>query len=252
MKSILLWKDIIFSPFEGFKKVTAETRILLPLLVLVILLAGSIAMLMPIMQSEAYGQAIVRSQIAAMAEKGQEMSNEQQEAMREQLSSPMVKNITIASAFGGGIITFIAILLISSLLIMVASKLFKGAVTYKMAMKILIYAGIISVIHGLVKNGITLSGNYTRILNQVQDTGALQLALTSQVSLAALFSAETLGSVGYFLMDTLTDIFNWIYFIFIYAGLKSAGNLDKKQAGGVTLVYILCYIIIGLIMTLIV
>jgi len=251
MKSILLWKDIIFSPFEGFKKVTNETKLLLPLLVLIILMAGSIALLTPVMQSEAYGQAIVRTQINSMAEKGQPMSNEQQEAMREQLSSPMVKNITIASAFGGGIVTFVAILLLSSLLVMILSKLFKKGVPYKMVLKILIFAGLISVIQGLIKNGITLSGNYSRILNQVQDTDGLQLALTSSISLAAIFSMETLGSIGYFLVDAITDIFNWIYYIFVYAGLRSAGGLNKNQALGVTLIFALCYILIGLGMTLI-
>ncbi|MCK5198144.1 MAG: hypothetical protein KAR21_07325, partial [Spirochaetales bacterium] len=75
----------------------------------------------------------------------------------------------------------------------------------------------------------------------------LKLALSAPISLAALFSADTLGPTGYFLLDSLTDIFNWLYYIFLYAGLKISAGLTKKHSLMVIIISAAVFIIIGLI-----
>ena len=247
MGFIKIWKNIVSNPFEGFSEVKDETKWFLPLLILLILILISTALIIPLMQSDEYIGALVRATISQQAEKGVEMSAEAQTDMAEQLSSPMIKNITIASALGGGVITFIVIMLINTLLIKLFAAIMKEKTNFSLIFKILIFISIISIVQSLIKSGITLSGDWARILNRVNDTTGLKLALSAPVSLAALFSVETLGPTGYFMMDALTDIFNWIYYIFLYAGLKVSAGLTKKHALKVTIITAAVFLSIGLI-----
>ena len=252
MGFIRIWKNIISNPFEGFSELSDETKWFLPLLALLILLLVSIALIIPLMQSEEYTSALVRATVSGQAEKGTEMSTGQQTAMSEKLSSPMMKKITIASALGGGVLTFVIIMLINTLLIKLLAAIMKEKIKFSLIFKILIFISIISIVQSLIKSGITLSGNWAGILNRVNDTTGLKLALSAPVSLAALFSADTLGSTGYFLLDILTDIFNWIYYIFLYAGLKVSAGLTKIHALTVTVISAVVFIFITLIFNLII
>ena len=138
-------------------------------------------------------------------------------------------------------------MLINTLVVKLLAAIMKVITKFSLILKILIFISIISLVQSLIKSGITLSGDWARILNRVNDTTGLKLALSAPVSLAALFSIETLGSTGYFLMDALTDIFNWIYYIFLYAGLKVSAGLTKKHALKVTVITALVFLSIGLI-----
>ena len=251
MGFIKIWKDIISNPFEGFSEVRDDTKWFLPLLMLLILVLISTVLIVPLMQSDEYIGALVRATTSQQAEKGTEMSAEAQAAMADQLSSPMMKKITIASALGGGVITFVIIMLINALVIKLLAAIMKEKTKFSLIFKILIFVSIISIVQSLIKSGITLSGDWARILNRVNDTDGLKFALSAPVSLAALFSVDTLGSTGYFLMDALTDIFNWIYYIFLYAGLKVSAGLTKKHALMVTIISAVVFILIGLIFNLI-
>lgn len=251
MKSLLLWKKIIVSPFSGYGELKKETPVLIPLLILLLLMVLSILMLFPVFQSEAYGKAVIQVQIDTLAKKGQELSLEQQEALKEQLTSPTMRTITRVSSIAGGLVTFLGIMLLSALLLKLLFLIFREETTFKLCFKILVFTGIISVAQGLVKNLITITGNWERLLYQVQDTQGLKTALQSSVSLAALFSVETLGKIGFYLVDTLTDIFNWIYYIFIYAALRMSAGLEKNKALKVTLIFAGCYILIGAVFILI-
>ena len=251
MGFIKIWKNIVSNPFEGFSEVKDETKWFLPLLILLILILISTALIIPLMQSDEYIGALVRATISQQAEKGVEMSKEAQTAMADQLGSPLMKKITIASALGGGTITFVIIMLINTLVIKLLTAIMKEKTKFSLILKILIFISIISIVQSLIKSGITLSGDWTRILSRVNDTTGLKLALSAPVSLAALFQVDTLGSTGYFLLDALTDIFNWIYYIFLYAGLKVSAGLTKKHALIVTVITAVVFMLIGLIFNLI-
>lgn len=249
---IRIWKNIISNPFEGFTEVKDETKWFLPLVLILILILVSTTLLIPLMQSDEYIGALVRATTNQQAEKGVEMSLEAQTAMKEQLSSPLIKNITIASALGGGTITFLIIMLLNALLIKILAALVKEKTKFSLIFKILIFISIISIVQSFIKSGITLSGDWARILNRVNDTTGLKLALSAPVSLAALFSVDTIGSTGYFLLDALTDIFNWINYIFLYAGLSVSAGLSKYHALKVTIITAVVFILIGVLFNFII
>jgi len=247
-----LWKDIIANPFEGYKGLNENTKILLPLLTIIVLFVISITMIVPILLSEPYSEAIVRAQIATMAERGNEMSSEQQAAMAEQMKSPMVKNITIASSYAGGLLTFFLMTLAAALILkLTVSSMKKDKVKFSLVFKILIFASIVAMVQSILKMGITLTGNWERALSRVNDTGSLQQVLQTPISLAALFDASGMNRTLYMLIDTLTDVFNWIYYIFVYAGLKVAVQLEKKQALTATIIIAVISVAIGAAFTLI-
>ena len=114
MGFLKIWKNIISNPFEGFSEIKDETKWFLPLISIIILVLISTALIIPLMQSDEYIGALVRATVSQQAEKGVEMSVEAQTAMADQLSSPMIKNITIASALGGGAVTFVVIMILSA------------------------------------------------------------------------------------------------------------------------------------------
>lgn len=249
--TFVLWKEIIANPFEGYKGVNDNTGILLPVLSIILLFIISVSMMLPILVSEPYADAVVRTQISAMAERGNEMSLEQQTAMAEQMSSPMFRNITIASSYGGGLIGLIVItLLVTLILKLIVSSVKKEKVKFSLVFKIIIFALIVGMVQSIVKMGITLAGDWPRILARVNDAAGLQQALQSPVSLAALFDRATVGNTVYTLINSLTDVFNWIYYLFIYAGLRSALVIEKKPALIVTVVIALISIAVEVIFTL--
>lgn len=250
--TFILWKEIIANPFEGYAKVNDTTKVIWPLLTIILLFIISISMMVPMMTSEAYGDATVRTQIAAMAERGSEMSAEQQAAMAEQMKSPMVRNITIASAYVGGLIAFMGITLIVALILkLIVSGVKKDKIKYSLVLKVILFASAVSMVQSLVKTGITISGDWERALARVTNGADLQLALQSPISLAAILDPANMSRQLYFLIDYVSDIFNWIYYIFLYAGLKAAIGLEKKPALIITIAIAVISLVIALLFTLI-
>lgn len=235
--TILLWKNIISNPFEGYRGVNDSTKVLFPLLIVIVLFAVSISLIIPLMVSESYGDALVRIQVNTMMEKGTEMSLEQQEAVAGNIKSPMVRNITVVSAYVAGLLfIFIIMVIISFILKVVASAVKREPVKFLLIFKILLFASLISMVQMSLKSGIALTGNWQRALARVNDSAALQIALMAPVSLAALVDPLTVGPFIYTLIDSVTDVFNWIYYVFFYAGLRASVELQKKPALIITIV----------------
>ncbi|MEW5818347.1 MAG: YIP1 family protein [Spirochaetota bacterium] len=231
-----IWKGIIQNPFDGFAQVNKDTKIALPLLCLLLLVLISTAMLLPLMMSNEYITALGRVQMEQMRQKGVELSDEQAASIKKSLAAPAMKIVTIVSTFGGGLGGYVGILLLVTLLMKVLTLIIKSSVSYKLLFKILVFAGIVGIVQRLLKSGITLAGDWSSALRRVQTTEDLKLVLQSSVSLTLLFSYKSLGKVGYYLLDTISDIFNWIYYIFLYAGLKRAAGLDKNKALIITII----------------
>jgi len=251
--TFILWKNIIANPFEGYKSVNDSTKLLLPLLIIISLFLISTTMSVPILSSDSYSEVLVRSQITAMAEKGNEMSAEQQVALDEQIKSPMVRNITLASTYIVGLIAFIGIGLLLPALFgkIYASYAKKEKVKFSLIFKILIFAVIIGMVQSLIKIGITLTGDWQRALNRVNDASMIQYILQAPVSLAALLDPSEINKTLYMLIDAFTDVFNWIYYIFIYAGIKVSLQLEKKPALITTVIIAATSIIIATAMSFI-
>jgi hypothetical protein len=250
--TFILWKHIISNPFEGYGKLNGGTKVFPPLLVIIVLFLLSLVIMIPMQNSDVYSDAVVRIQTAVMADQGNEMSAEQQTAMAEQMKSPMVRNITIVSTFVGGLFSFMAITLLMALFMkLIAGGFKKESVKFALIFKIILFASIVSMVQSLLKMGITVTGDWQRALSRVNSAAELQFALQSPISLAALFDPVQMGRQVYFLIDYVTDIFNWIYYIFIYAGLKVAVGLEKKQALIATILVALISMAVALAFTFI-
>ena len=249
-KTMTIWTGIFSSPSKGFTAVNEKSPLLLPLLIILILSIAAASLLIPILSSDAYTDAVVRSQINNMAEKGTEMSAEQIEAMTNSLQSGNVKKITIISSTAGAAIGYFLMLVVSLLIAKLITVIFKEKTSFKLLFRMLVYLAIITIIQMLIKNCITLITDYTRILSRVQSISDLQYALTSPLSLAVLFSPTKMNGTLYYLIDGMTDIFNWLYYIYFYFGLRYAATIEKRKSIVITILFALLSIAVGLIFTL--
>ena len=252
MNSIKLWGGIISSPVDGFSKVDAKTKIALPILLIILLALISTTLLLGIMSNDGYKEALLRTQIVSFQEKGTELSSEQMAAMEKQFNSPTFMVITAVSTVGGGVITYVLMTAVSLFLLKLISLIFKQKAGLKILLRIFVYIALFSIAQMLLKNIITLVSDYGRILARVQSTDDLRYALTSSISLAALFDPSSIGKALHYAIDLLTDVFNWLYYGFLYAGLRGAAKIEKKTALTITIVFALVMSGIGLLMTVLI
>jgi hypothetical protein len=248
--SISLWGQIIPSPIKGFSNVNKETGVALPLIVVLLLVLASSMLLIPILSSDAYTDAMVRAQINSMQEKGTELSTEQIELMSQQFTSGNVKTITLLTSIIGGVFGYVLMLVVSVFLLKLFTVIAKEKISLKLLLRILVFVAIISVLQMLIKNFITVFTDYERILSRVQNTSDLQYALSSPVSLAAIFTPGKISTSLYFLIDAITDIFNWLYYGYLFAGLKAAAGLSTSKALKITIISAIVMIAITLAFSL--
>ncbi len=250
--TIKKWAGIISSPSTGFATVNDATPFFLALIIILILTLASSALLLPVLGSDGYMNALSRAQINTLKERGTVMSEDQIEAMQKQLQSDSVRTITMVSATAGSVVTYVAMLFVSVLLMKLILLIFREKTSFKLLLRIMIFIALITAFQMIVKNLITVLTDYERVLSRVQYALDLQYALSSSVSLAALFSPAGMNPSLYYLLDAFTDIFNWLYYGYLYAGLRWAAGLNKSKALSVTIVSAIVMIGIGLIITLIV
>lgn len=250
-KTFKLWADILSSPSKGFAGVTVSTPIALPLIIVLILVLAGSALLLPILSSDAYSNALSRVQINTMKERGTDMTEEQIEMMEQQMQSGSMKTITLLTSTAGAVIGYFAMTILSVLILKLILLIFKEKPAFKLLFKMIIFIAAISVVQMILKNVITVITDYERVLSRVQYTADLQYALSSPVSLAAIFSPGKLSASMYYIVDALTDIFNWLYYGFLYAGLKYAGGINGKKALTVTIIFAVLTLGLAFMLTLI-
>lgn len=226
-----LWMSIIANPFKGYQGLRDETKILLPLLVLILMVLLTPLLIQPITDSQAYKEAVLKVQYAAIEkQQGSPLSEEMKETYREQLSSSSVQTISKVSMFVSSLLIFLVMLLGFSLVLFIISKIMGYSTRFSLFFKILVFASILTVFQNLLTNLITLTGDYETTLRTVRSATDLQYALASPISLAVFFDPGQLGKIPYFFLDTLTGIFTWLFYIFIYAGLTISAKISKNRA----------------------
>ena len=245
-----LWTEIFSSPSKGFSELNGSTTIALPLIIVLILVLAGSAILIPVLSSDAYTSAISRVQINTLKERGTEITDEQIDMMEQQLQSGSVKTITLLSSTAGAVIGYIAITVISVLILKLILLIFKEKAAFKLLFRIIIFIAVISALQMIIKNLITAVTDFERVLSHVQTTSDLQYALSSPVSLAVIFSPGKLNTSVYYLIDSFTDIFNWLYYGFLYTGLKYACGINGKKALGATIVFAVLMVAVGFVFTL--
>ncbi len=248
MNTFKLWKNIIVNPFQGFRDVNDQTKLALPLITIILLMCISFSILIPVYLNDSYGEVLARIQYEKMVEDGNAMSLEQMDNLNKYFQSSAFNTITIVSVFVGGVIFFLLIIFLTSFILkLVATSLKKEKVKFSLILKIILFASIVSMVQMILKNSITITGDWLHALKRAKDTFSFQLALQTPLSFAALVDPSKSGKIIYFLVDYLTDIFNWLYYIFFYAGLKIAVKLEKKHALTITIIIAVISLLIGLI-----
>ncbi|MBN2050570.1 MAG: YIP1 family protein [Spirochaetales bacterium] len=247
---ILLWKEIITEPSRGFTQIGKDTKIFLPLLVILALTLVATALLLPIVRSPEYTKAVITVQEQTMQEKGSPLSREQAEAMADQLSSDRMKTITTVSTLVGGLFGYLIMLMVSWLLFKLILVIFKTPASMGLLFKVLVYLALFTAVQSILKTVVTLSGNWERMLALVQTTDDFKMALQSPISLAALVSYKKVGTTAYFIIDTLTDIFNYLYYGYLYVALHRLFGMEKRKALFAVLVCAVLFIGAGFILTL--
>ncbi len=236
--SFRIWYEIIVNPFSGFQAVGEKTKIALPLICIMVLSVLSALLIQPIMSSPVYEKAMLEIQYAAIEkQQGTPLSDAMKETYRTQLTSSTTKMVTRISTLAVSPFSYMILLLISALVLKIFASLVKEKRKFGLFFRILAFAMIVTIAQVLIKNIITLTGDWAAALKSAEGTLEFGQALTSPVSLASLTSSRAIGKVGYYLLDTFTDIFNWLYYAFVYAGLTASAKIEKRKALILTLIF---------------
>jgi hypothetical protein len=250
-KSVALWPEIVMNPSTGFAQVGKETKIALPVILLLISILVTIALMLPMMLSDPYAEALARVQLSVLAERGTQLSEEQSAAMAQQLRSPAVRGITVASALVVGTITYVLMLLFSTLVLkIVAAAAKQEEAGFGVLFKVMVYSGVFGVVQRLAKDVVIMTGNWERALRKVGDTDGLKEVLQAPLSAAMFFDHETLGDAGFYVLDAVTDPFNWLTFIFVYFGVRYAAEMTKGSAFAAVVLSAAVYVGVGLGMSM--
>ena len=240
--SLALWGRIIANPFVGYAQVKKDTKVAGPLVCLLVLVAATTTLMLPITRSEEYAAASLRLQQEQLRKLGVAPDASQLEAMRTQMESPAARALAIVFAYLGGLLGYIGTLLVVAALMRLLVVAARGTTTLGLLYRVLVFAGIVTMVQGLLKAGIVLAGDWRSALGQVRSARDLGTAIQASLSLTLLIPAASLGRFGSVLVDGATDVFNLVHYLFIYAGLRSAVGLKRGQALVVTIASAVVYL----------
>ncbi len=234
-KSLLVWKKILTSPSEGFKDVDENTKVFIPIVLVLIIALIAVSFVVPITTSKVYMEKSISLQLAKMKAKGMSVSMEQ---ARKGAESGVTKTITVISAYAGSVIMYLVMFYLGAFVLWLLVKIFKGGeVSYKLLFRVVVFSTIVTVIGGVVNGLIVYFSDWRSAVASATSISELGDAIKANLSLAAFFSRATLGKVLFYLVDYVTNIFNILYFVLIYFGLAVAGRVESKKAVGIAIVF---------------
>ena len=231
------WKNVLFNPKDGFKEINENTRIFVPIIIVLVISLIAVSIMIPIITSRIYLQKSVAIQLAKM---GKNAATSAVEQANKSVESKTTKIIAISGAYIGSIVTYLLIFYAGALVLFLLVKIFKGGnVSYKLLLRIVIFAALITAFQGLIKVLIVYFSDWQSAVAASTTMSDLKSAIQAPLSLAVFLDSQTAGKVLYFIVDYFTDIFTIIYFVFIHYGLVSAGRITKDKSIGITIVYAL-------------
>ncbi len=232
------WKQIIFNPKDGYKNITEETKIFVPIIVVLVILIVSISVSLPIITSKTFLKASIDIQIAKMEKKGTTLSEQQLDAMNKYSNSKISKIIAVAGSYVGGIVVYLLIFVIGAFVLLILSRIFRCKdISYRLILRIIVFTAIITTVQGLIKILIVYFSDWQTAVKTARTIGDLKNALAANLSAAAFFDPKSMNRVLFYIIDYFTDIFNIIYFVFIFYGLSIAGKIKENRALVITIVY---------------
>lgn len=239
------WKNILFSPKEGFKGIDENTKLVAPIVIVLVVSLIAVSFMIPIITSHVYLQKSVSIQLQKL---GKSASKAALEQANKSVESGITKIIAIAGAYIGSIATYLLIFYAGALVLWLLVIIFKGGgVSYKLLLRIVIFSALITSFQGLINVLIVYFSDWKSAVEAAATTSDLKNAIQSSLSLAVFLDPKTAGKLFYSFVDYFTNIFNIIYYIFIYYGLVSAGKIKENKSVSITVLYALLAALPGFI-----
>lgn len=243
---IKLWKEILFSPSEGYAKLDRSAPVWKPLLMVMLLTALVMAMLTQVMMSQEYKDLVFKLSVEQMQQRGQTMSAEQLDSYREFFYS---SGFFISSLIGntlGTAVTSGIICLLGALLLWLISLAFKTGENFKRALAVVVYAYPVLILGMAVKNLLVIASDYRAVLGNVKTAFDFSLALSPPFSLASFLSASS-SPVLYAVINSATDVFLLLFVFFVYTACLKSYGMDKKKAVISSVIFYVVTVLVSII-----
>ena len=232
------WKGIIINPKDGYKEITEKTKIFMPIVIILIISIVSLSIMFPITTSKTYLKPSIGIRIHKMEKKGKAVNDKQLDAMNKYSNSNISKIIVVAGSYIGGIVVYLLTFVIGAFVLLILSRIFGCKdISYKLILRIIVFTAIITAVQGLVKILIVYFSDWQAAVKAARTIGDLKNALAANLSAAAFFNPRSMNRVLFYIIDYFTDIFNIIYFVFIFYGLSIAGKTKESRAIIITIIY---------------
>jgi hypothetical protein len=244
MKSLALWKGIFANPIEGFKQITPETKVGLPILLILLmaLIAGLI--LIPIATDPAYSDTQYR---LVMKMQGDRMGETQKAELQKYYASDTNKIVSVFQYPLGFLINGVIGLFLSALVLFIIGKIFKAEIDFGKALRITVFAAAVVWIGMIIKGGIAVLSDWKSALSSAESMLDINGVIMAPVSLAAFFSSAAIGRIPYLILNIVTDVFTIGNTFFVAAGVTSVCNVKFSKALVVSVIGALLGIIVNVV-----
>jgi hypothetical protein len=219
--TLFLWKTILSKPEDGYRQISAATRIVWPLILIVAvaLLAG--LLLVPVVASDAYQGASVRANLDFMDRARAFPDAPAREQAAAQLASPLNRGFTVVSAVIGPALNFLAILLAASLVIWLLGLVLRQAVPFGIVLRIFAFTWAVFAWQSVLQSVILLMSDHQAVFAKVNTLIAFRYALAVPFSLSLVFPPGSLPPLAFLAVDFVTNIFNIIFYVLLAIGLRA-------------------------------
>ncbi|MEM5948291.1 YIP1 family protein [Spirochaetia bacterium 38H-sp] len=242
---IRLWKEIIFSPFDGFAKLDKSVPVWKAFFLIMVFASLVGAMLIPVITSQEYRELVYKLSVVQMQKMGQSMSNEQLDMFKENFnSSQFVVSTVISTVLSMGIMTGIGCLL-SAFMLWLISLVFKTGEGFKRALAVSVYAYPVYILGMAVKNLLVLASDYKSLLLQVRTNMELGFLLSPPFSLASFLSPSSVSVSFYNILNTATDVFFLLFVLFLYAAFLKVYGMEKNKALTASIGFYIVFVLVS-------
>ena len=236
---------MFFNPGESLKKLKPDTKITGAIWSIVLLVIVSGVIMLPIITSHDYYDALYRIVIRQQADSGKDLGEKEKIQIKDYLHSGINKTIQIFSHFAGKLVSvFLYYLLFYSLILWGLSSLFKINIGFSYSFKIMVCLYIIFCLELILISIMVVVSDWKPLLANAKNMKDFTSVLMAYTSLAVIWDMSEIGVVPFYLLNYLTNIFIYIYFGYFYLVLTGSVNIEKKLAIKMTIIFAL---IIGLL-----
>ncbi|MBN1524070.1 MAG: hypothetical protein JW904_06305 [Spirochaetales bacterium] len=223
-----IWKKLFTRPVSGFSHITINTRMGIPILIILVLTIISAIPLIPVMSSETHIAAQLKFSKGILDSLGLPEDNISPQVIGTQ--NPFTLFLYTISTFTGEIF-YMAIKILSGVLPLFIVGLFlKQKIFIKHYITLFIFIAVIFVVDAFVKNIFILLSDYTTAFQNAKTLEDIGMATTAQTSITVFMDIKTMGILTYLTLDYFTDIFHIIFWVYIFFAIRGTWETDLRSA----------------------